>query len=253
MGYYDLSKSEQVQFCNTMEENIFIDITEEKVNYILLYAADPDTYIRKNTYLILGRLYGANPFLQSRIIQTLGQLLENSNEKIRQTMVNCLGEIGRKEAEKVLELFEIALFDTHHSVRNAVIGSLKKMGEVNPGPILNFAKKYLHHPEAEIRREVIHGIELRGRTHPEEVLPLLKEVQFEKVKRVRNMVIHVLGQISYKKDCLEKVMQDLREWENKELVDEALVEILDVHIRYKDFSVKTYAEAKLYIENQFNR
>jgi len=253
MGYYDLSKTERIHFYNTMEENILKDITEEKVDYILMYAADPDTYIRKNTYLILGRLYNANPSLQSRMIQTLGQLLENNNEKIRQTMVNCLGEIGKKEAEKVLELFEKALFDPHHSVRNAVIGSLKKMGEVNPKPVLNFAKKYLHHPEAEIRREVIHGIELRGRTHPEEVLPLLKEVQFEKGKRVRNMVIHVLGQISYKKDCLEKVVQDLREWENKELVDEALVEILDVHIRYNDFSVKTYSEAKLYIENQFNR
>lgn len=251
MGYYDLSKAERVQLYNTLEENILINITKEKLDYILLYAADRDTYIRKNTYLILGRLYDANPSFQSRIIQMLGQLLKNENEKIRQTMVNCLGEIGKKDAEKVLEMFEIALFDKHHSVRNAVIRSLKKMGEVNPIPILNFAKKYLHHPEAEIRREVIHGFELRGRTHPEEVLPLLKEVQFEKVKRVRNMVIHVLGQISYKKDCLEKVVQALREWENKELVDEALVEILDVHIRYKDFSVKTYAEAKQYIEKSF--
>lgn len=31
------------------------------------------------------------------------------------------------------------------------------------------------------------------------------------------------------------------------------IEIQNVYIRYKDFSVKTFAEAKLYIENQFNR
>ncbi|QGQ46012.1 HEAT repeat domain-containing protein [Metabacillus sediminilitoris] len=80
------------------------------------------------------------------------------------------------------------------------------MGQVNPEPILTFSENYLHHPAPEIRRQVIHGIELRGRTHPEEVLPLLKEVQFERVKRVRNMVIQVLGQISYKENCLEKVM-----------------------------------------------
>ena len=251
MGYYDLSKAERVQFYNKMEEHILLDLAEDTLQYILLYSSDQDTYIRKNTYLILGRLYEANPSFQRKIIQNLEQLLKNDNEKIRQTMVNCLGEIGKKDAEKVLECFEIALFDQHHSVRNAVIGSLKKMGEVNPKPILSFAKKFLHHPEAEIRREVIHGIELRGRTHPEEVLPLLEEVQFEKVKRVRNMVIHVLGQISYKEGCLEKVVQALREWENKALVSEALEEILDVHIRYKDFSMKTYEEAKVYIENHF--
>ena len=127
------------------------------------------------------------------------------------------------------------------------------MGQVNSKPILSFAKKYIQHPEAEIRREVIHGIELRGRTHPEEVLPLLEEVQFEKVSRVRNMVIHVLGQISYKKGCLEKVVQALLKWENKELVNEALVKILEIHVRYKDFSDKTYQEAKEYIEEHFNR
>ncbi len=253
MGYYDLTKDERVQFYSKMKDDILIDITENKLHYILLYAADSDTYIRKNTYLILGRLHDSNPSFQSKIIKILGKLMSNENEKVRQTTVNCLGEIGKKDAEIALKFFETALFDKHHSVRNAVIGSLKKMGQVNPKPILSFAKKYLHHPEAEIRREVIHGIELRGRTHPEEVLPLLEEVQFEKVKRVRNMVIHVLGQISYKKGCLEKVVQALLKWGNKELVDEALVEILDIHDRYQDFSVKTYQEAKEYIETQFNR
>ncbi|MGO4889921.1 sister chromatid cohesion protein PDS5 [Anaerobacillus sp. MEB173] len=253
MGYYDLTKDERVQFYSKMKDDILIDLTENKLHYILLYASDSDTYVRKNTYLILGRMYDSNPSIQSEIIQILRNLMNNENEKIRQTAVNCLGEIGKRDAVIVLEFFEAALFDKHHSVRNAVIGSLKKMGQVNPKPILSFAKKFLHHPEAEIRREVIHGVELRGRTHPEEVLPLLEEVQFEKVKRVRNMVIHVLGQISYKKGCLETVVQALLKWDNKELVNEALVEILDIHVRYQDFSVKTYQEAKEYIETHFNR
>lgn len=253
MGYYDLTKDERVQFYSKMKDDILNDITENKLLNILQYAANNDTYIRKNTYLILGRIFDSTPLFQSKIIQILAELKNNENEKIRQTAVNCLGEIGKKDAGIVLTFFEAALFDKHHSVRNAVIGSLKKMGQVNPKPILFFAKKYLHHPEAEIRREVIHGVELRGRTHPEEVLPLLEEVQFEKVNRVRNMVIHVLGQISYKNGCLEKVVQALLKWENKELVDEALTEILDIHVRYKDFSVKTYQEAKEYIETHFPR
>ena len=57
-----------------------------------------------------------------------------------------------------------------------------------------------------IRRAVVDGIELRGRTHPEEILPLLKEVQSDPDKKVRRRMIHVLGQISYKKGCLEKVV-----------------------------------------------
>ncbi|WP_332634753.1 hypothetical protein [Halalkalibacter flavus] len=61
------------------------------------------------------------------------------------------------------------------------------------------------------------------------------------------MIIHVLGQISYKEGCLEKVVQNLREWENKELVQEAIIEIIDVHQRYIDFSDKTAEEAQIYI------
>lgn len=145
-----------------------------------------------------------NEPLQSLIITTLFDLFADTNEKVRQTVVNALGEIGKKDARKILPLFEQALFDTHHSVRNAVIGSLKKMGEVNPKPVFAFSKKYIKHHDAEVRRQAIHGVELRGRTHPTDVLPLLKEMQHEKNKRVRNMVIHVIGQISYKEGCLEK-------------------------------------------------
>ena len=146
---------------------------------------------------------------------------------------------------------EQGLFDEHHSVRNAVIGSIKKMGEKNPKPVLNFAKKYLKHKDKEIRREICHGIELRGRTHPQDILPLLKELQNDTTSRVRNTLVHVIGQIAYKKGCLETVVADLKTWKNKELVRDALDEIVDVHDRYKNFSVKTQAEAIKYISKQF--
>jgi hypothetical protein len=60
----------------------------------------------------------------------------------------------------------------------------------------------------------------------------------------------VLGQIAYKKGCLETVVEDLKAWENKEIVRLALEEIIDVHERYKDFSVKTQKEAIAYIHSQ---
>jgi hypothetical protein len=127
------------------------------------------------------------------------------------------------------------------------------MGEKNPEPVLEWAKKYLHHTDKEIRREICHGIELRGRTHPQDILPLLRELEFDKTSRVRNTLVHVIGQISYKKDCLATVIANLQQWQNKEVVDKAIDEIIDVHDRYKDFSILTQQEAIEYINRHFPR
>lgn len=150
-------------------------------------------------------------------------------------------------------LFDRGLFDAHHSVRNAVIGSIKKMSKKNPLPTLLWAKKYLHHENKEIRREICHGIELRGRTHPEDILPLLKELQFDKTSRVKKTLVHVIGQISYKKNCLKTVIQELIQWENKELIEEALIEMIDVHRRYKNFAVLSEKQATEYIQLHFHK
>ena len=125
------------------------------------------------------------------------------------------------------------------------------MGEKNPKPVLAFAKRFLHHEDKEIRREICHGIELRGRKYPQDILPLLKELQHDKTARVRNTLIHVLGQIAYKKGCLEIVIDDLKTWQNQALVKEAVDEIIDVHHRYRNFTVKTQQQAIEYIAENF--
>lgn len=122
------------------------------------------------------------------------------------------------------------------------------MGEKNPGLVLQWSKKYLHHPDKEVRREICHGIELRGRTHPEDILLILKELQYDSTARVRNTLIHVLGQINYKKDCLAKVIERLKKWENQALVKKAVIEIIDVHERYKDFAVLSKEAARNYVD-----
>jgi hypothetical protein len=116
---------------------------------------------------------------------------------------------------------------------------------------LKWAKKYLHHPDKEVRREICHGIELRGRTHPQDILPMLKELQREKTARVRNTLVHVIGQISYKKGCLATVIEHLNSWDNKELTDKAVEEIIDVHLRYIDFAVLTQKEVIDYISKHY--
>ncbi len=211
------------------------------------YASDEDTYIRKTAYLAIGKIHKANEDLRNKILTELDRLMGNNNEKVRQTAVNGAGEIGMYDFGVIEHIMEKGLFDEHHSVRNAVIGSIKKMGEKNPKPVLKFAKQYLHHEDKEIPREICHGIELRGRKYPQDILPLLRELQWDKTRRVRSTLVHVLGQIAYKKGCLEIVIADLEKWENKELVADAIEEIIDVHDRYSDFAVKTQDEAREYI------
>lgn len=67
--------------------------------------------------------------------------------------------------------------------------------------------------------------------------------------RVRNTLVDVIGQISYKKGCLQTVVAHLKNWDNKQLVADALKEIIDVHHRYRNFSAMTQEDARQYIED----
>ncbi|MHB8260385.1 MAG: HEAT repeat domain-containing protein [Bacteroidia bacterium] len=251
MSFYDLSKEERIKLVEGINSTIYTELRAKRDNYILAYFADEDTYIRKASYLAIGKLYHAEKKIQAAILKLLKHLYKSTNEKIRQTVINAAGEIGIKDFTPVESIMELGLYDTHHSVRNAVIGSIKKMSEKNPKPVLGFARKFLTHPDKEIRREICHGIELRGRKHPQDILPLLKELQHDNTPRVRNTLVHVLGQIAYKESCLETVVAHLKTWENKPLVRDALDEIVDVHQRYRNFSEKTQAEAISYIAKHF--
>lgn len=251
MAFYDLNKKERQQLVDKINHSILSDIEKKKQANILNYFSDEDTYIRKTAYLAMGKVYFANVKLKENILRLLDSLFKSKNEKVRQTVINSAGEIGMYDFTPVEYLMEKGIFDEHHSVRNAVVGSIKKMGEKNPKPVLSFAKRFLRHEDKEIRREICHGIELRGRKYPQDILPLLRELQHDKTARVRNTLVHVLGQIAYKKGCLETVIGDLKTWENKELVSDALQEIIDVHDRYKNFAVKTQKEAIAYIEKNF--
>ena len=84
-------------------------------------------------------------------------------------------------------------------------------------------------------------------------MPLLELLQFEKTKRVRDTLVHVLGQISYKKVCLPKVLDALTQWKDKTLVKDALLEIIDVHSekRYAKFTALSQDQVITAIQGQF--
>lgn len=251
MAFYDLSKAERTKLVEKITNEIRQDLEQGKSENILHYFSDEDTYIRKSGYLAVGKIYKSTESLQNVIVEVLHRLAVHENEKVRQTVVNAAGEIGMVYFGCVKDFFDNGLFDSHHSVRNAVIGSVKKMGQKNPKPVLGWATPYLKHPDKEIRREICHGIELRGRTHPQDILPLLEQLQHDETARVRNTLVHVLGQIAYKKGCLQTVVAALIKWENTELVTDALDEIVDVHRRYKDFAILTQQEAIAYIDANY--
>ncbi len=244
MSFYELGKEQRNILVEKLSRDLSDGFRSAQHGSIIQYFADDDTYVRKAAYIATGRLYIANKKMQPALIEVLNSLREDTEPKVRQTTVNAAGEIGKNDFDIVKHFFDKGLFDEHHSVRNAVIGSMKKMGEKNPEPVITWSRGYLHHADKEIRREICHGIELRGRTHPEDILPLLKELQDDKTKRVRSTLVHVLGQISYKKGCLEKVLKEIWSWNNKELVADAIEEIIDVHERYRNFSFYTQEEAR---------
>ena len=253
MAFYDLPKQERVILVGEISDSIQKELLSGNLKKTICFFEDEDTYIRKSAYLSVGRIYFSYPKLRTKIIKMLKTLLAGEEFKVRQTVINAAGEIGKLDFETVRSFFDKGLFDSHHSPRNAVIGSIKKMGEVNPEPVLSWAKQYLHHENKEIRREICHGIELRGRKYPQDILPMLKELQYDKTTRVRTTLVHVIGQIAYKKGCLETVITDLKTWENKELVADALEEITDVHHRYRSFAELTQKQAREYIQKYFLR
>jgi hypothetical protein len=252
-SFYKLSKNERTNLVSKIHDNILADLKSKSLNKTIAYFQNEDTYIRKSAYLSIGKIYFAHKNLQSKIIKAFEILFKEKNFKLRQTVINAAGEIGKNDFNSVQQFFDMGLFDEHHSPRNAVIGSIKKMGEVNPKPVLKWAKKKLHHKDKEIRRVICHGIELRGRKFPQDILPLLQELQFDKTARVRKTLIHVIGQIAYKKGCIEIVVEHLKNWENQQLVEEALEEIIDVHERYKNFSAMTQDQATNYISINYKQ
>ena len=251
MAFYDLAKEKRAELVAKIKADIFKELTTRQLKKTIIYFANEDTYIRKSAYLSVGRIYFENKNLQPQILARLNTLQRQDDYKIRQTVINAAGEIGKRNFEPVQHFFDKGLFDLHYSPRNAVIGSIKKMGEVNPLPVLKWARNYLQHEDKEIRREICHGIELRGRKYPQDILPLLKELQHDKTARVRSTLVHVIGQIAYKKGCIETVVTHLKSWENKKLVADALAEIIDVHHRYRNFSTLTQDEARRYIADNY--
>lgn len=239
MKFYDLSKEERKEFVSNMKSELVIDFKSQKFDKFLEYGQDEDTYIRKNCYLNIARIYSEESNLRNIISSLLKREIKNSNELVRQTIVYTVGEIGRKipkDFDNIKIIFDLGIFDASYRVQNAVVGALKRFGEKQPTIMLDYVNSHLTIDNSKLRAKLIHGMELRGRTHPEDVLPVLEKMQHDHSLAVQKKIIHVLGQISYKKGCLTKVLNNLKHWENIDLVKKAIEEIKQVHLNYINFA-----------------
>jgi len=95
MGFYDLTKEERKKLVERIREEVEQGVKQRDLNCIRKYASNNDTYIRKNAYLALSRLYSNCKNLRCDILDVLRQLFEDENELVRQTVVYTLGEIGK--------------------------------------------------------------------------------------------------------------------------------------------------------------
>ena len=235
MGYYDLPKEEREQYKSLIENIIVSSVKSNTNNDVMPFLSDNDTYTRKVAYQSIGNLYKQNKELRHFIVAWLEQLYDNTDEKVRQTIIYACGEIAGIDFSAIENLLSKGMYDSHHSVRNAFIGSLKISGNKNPD-IIAFCEKHILSDAPEIRRLICHGLELRGREHPQEIIGFLKELQHDKNKKVRQMLIHVLGQISYKKGCFYFVENEVSSWENDGIYRAFQKETVEVHGRYEKFS-----------------
>ncbi|MBN1499971.1 MAG: HEAT repeat domain-containing protein [Spirochaetes bacterium] len=250
MGYYDLSVLERKKLNDKMRENIVIELKSGNLKNIIEYASDPDIYIRKNCYLILGRMYRKEETNRITILHILDLLSVSEDDRIRQTSVFLLGEIGKHDFNAVKTKLEIFFNDTSSSVKNGLTGAIKQIGQMNPEPVIAWVREIIKSCNEDIQRRIIHGLELRGRTHPEDILPVIRQLlQTGMNRKTREMIIHVIGQISYKNGCLQKVTSELKKWNDNNLVEECRKEIINVHLSYKKFSFLSSDETEKYMNS----
>ncbi|MCW3092135.1 MAG: hypothetical protein JWP81_3204 [Ferruginibacter sp.] len=98
--FYDLSKEERVKMVSTICAGIETELGSGELKTTVAYFSDSDTYIRKSAYLSVGRIWFDDKNLQAAIIKMLDGFFVKDDFKVRQTVINSAGEIGKKTSTK---------------------------------------------------------------------------------------------------------------------------------------------------------
>ena len=94
MAFYDLNK-------DLLHERLRSGFERGDDGYLQECFADEDTYIRKAGYTETGKLYFAHESLRMYIVRALLRNELHPDFKVRQTVINAAGEIGKWDFEAV--------------------------------------------------------------------------------------------------------------------------------------------------------
>lgn len=104
MKFSELSKEAKDKFLEVLRSEIELDLAKGTYDNIHKYASDTDEFVRKNTYLVLGKYFSTQIHLKDKVYLTVDQLLRDANSQIRQTAVLAFSEMMKFDPKKTIGL-----------------------------------------------------------------------------------------------------------------------------------------------------
>ena len=104
MKFSELPKEAKDKFLEVLKSEIELDLAKGTYDNIRKYASDTDEFVRKNTYLILGKYFSTQIHLKDKVYLTVDQLLRDANAQIRQTAVLAFSEMMKFDPKKTIGL-----------------------------------------------------------------------------------------------------------------------------------------------------
>lgn len=100
----ELPKEAKDRFLEALRADIELDLALGTYENIRKYASDTDEYVRKNTYIVLGKIYSTHFHLKDQVYFAVDRLLKDANSQIRQTAVLAFGELMKLDARRAIDL-----------------------------------------------------------------------------------------------------------------------------------------------------
>jgi hypothetical protein len=104
MKISELPKEAKDKFLEVLRTEIELDLAKGTVDNIRKYASDTDEFVRKNTYIILGKYFSTQIQLRDKVYFAVDQLLRDTNSQIRQTAVLAFSEMMKFDPKKTIGL-----------------------------------------------------------------------------------------------------------------------------------------------------
>ena len=102
--FSELPKEAKDKFLEALKLEIERDLAKGSLDNIRKYASDTDEFVRKNTYLILGKYFSTQIQLKDKVYIAVDQLLRDTNSQIRQTAVLAFAEMMKLDPRKTIPL-----------------------------------------------------------------------------------------------------------------------------------------------------